>query len=321
MVTIASADGQELRAMDYIGYDFENSNVKADFEIEIPLSDWQEIPAEARIYRPGTEYGGIFKWLDTNTKTRRIIAGGYTWRGMMRNKVIEPPSGEDYATDIGDVNDIIKARVDECLGGLFTGAAPIGVSVSYQYKRYCTLEAGLTDMLATVGYKPRIKYDNELKKVVVDAVPIVDFTEKELSSDMSADYHVIQNRGSVNHLICLGSGQLSQRIVVHLYTDEKGNISRTPTFTGTDEITAVYDFTAADEEQLIENGTEQLKTLQKRNSLSMNVEGGQVGIGDIVGGRDYITGIAMRAKVTGVIHKSKNGIVTTEYTISDTKED
>lgn len=320
MVTIASADGQELRAMDYSGYDFEINGTKADFEVEMLLSDWQDIPAGARIYRPDTEYGGLFTRLETDTKTRRISAGGYTWRGMMRNKIIEPPSGENYALDVGDVNDIIKARVEEAFAGLFTGAAPIGVNVSYQYKRYCTLEAGLIDMLATVGYKLRIRYGNEIKKVIVDAVPIVDYTEKELSSDMSASYHVLQNRGSVNHLICLGSGQLAQRTVVHLYTDGNGNISQTKTFTGTDEIVAVYDFTSADEELLIENGTDQLKTLQKRNSLSMDVEGGQVDIGDIVGGRDYITGIAMRAKVTGLLHRSKNGIVTTEYTISDTKE-
>ncbi len=320
MVILANSEGEELRAMDYSGYDFEINNTKADFEVEMLLSDWQDIPAGARIFIPNTEYGGLFTRLETDTKTRRISAGGYTWRGMMRNKIIEPPSGQDYAMDVGDINDIIKSRVEEAFDGLFTGADPIGVTVSYQYTRYCTLDSGLDSMLASVGYKKRIRYDQEQKRAVVDAVPIVNYAEKELSSDMSASYHVLQNRGSVNHLICLGSGQLAQRTVVHLYTDEKGNISQTQTFTGTDEIAAVYDFTSADEELLIENGTDQLKTLQKRNSLSMDVEGGQVDIGDIVGGIDYITGLSMRAKVTGLLHRSKNGIETTEYTISDTKE-
>ena len=320
MVILANSEGEELRAMNYSGYDFEINNTKADFEVEMLLSDWQDIPAGARIYIPNTEYGGLFTRLETDTKTRTIAAGGYTWRGMMRNKIIEPPSGRDYAMDVGDINDIIKARVEEAFDGLFTGADPIGVTVSYQYPRYCTLDSGLDSMLASVGYKKRIRYDQEQKRAVVDAVPIVNYAEKELSSDMSASYHVLQNRGSVNHLICLGSGQLAQRTVVHLYTDEKGNISQTQTFTGTDEIAAVYDFTSADEELLIENGTDQLKTLQKRNSLSMDVEGGQVDIGDIVGGIDYITGLSMRAKVTGLLHRSKNGIETTEYTISDTKE-
>ena len=320
MVILANSEGEELRAMNYSGYDFEINNTKADFEVEMLLSDWQDIPAGARIFIPNTEYGGLFTRLETDTKTRRISAGGYTWRGMMRNKIIEPPSGRDYAMDVGDINDIIKARVEEAFDGLFTGADPIGVTVSYQYPRYCTLDSGLDSMLASVGYKKRIRYDQEQKRAVVDAVPIVNYAEKELSSDMSASYHVLQNRGSVNHLICLGSGQLAQRTVVHLYTDEKGNISQTQTFTGTDEIAAVYDFTSADEELLIENGTDQLKTLQKRNSLSMDVEGGQVDIGDIVGGIDYITGLSMRAKVTGLLHRSKNGIETTEYTISDTKE-
>lgn len=320
MVILADSNGEEIRTMDYSGYDFEINNTKADFEVEMLLSDWQDIPAGARIYIPSTEYGGLFTRLETDTKTRTIAAGGYTWRGMMRNKIIEPPSGQDYAVDVGDVNDIIKSRVEEAFDGLFTGADPIGVTVNYQYARYCTLDSGLDSMLASVGYKKRIQYDQEQKRVIVDAVPIVNYAEKELSSDMSANYHVLQNRGSVNHLICLGSGQLAQRAVVHLYTDEKGNISLTQTFTGTDEIAAVYDFTSADEEQLIDYGTDQLRTLQKRNDMKMDVEVGNVDIGDIVGGRDYITGLSMRAKVTGLLHRSKNGIETTEYTISDTKE-
>jgi hypothetical protein len=35
------------------------------------------------------------------------------------------------------------------------------------------------------------------------------------------------NNSGVNHLICLGSGELQNRIVVHLYVDADGNISQT----------------------------------------------------------------------------------------------
>lgn len=322
MVILADSTGEELRAMSFDTYDFDLNDKKADFEISMLLSDWQDIPNGARIFIPGTEFGGLFSRLETDTKTRTIAAGGFTWRGMLRNRVIIPPSGEDYATDTGDINDIIRARVEEAYDGLFTGAAPAGVTVNYQYKRYCTLYDGLTDMLATVGYKPRIKYNQELKRVVVDAVPIVDYSKLvEFSSDMTADYHVIQDRGGVNHLICLGVGQLAERTVVHLYTDRYGNISQTQTFTGTDEIVQVYDYSSADEAQLITSGTDQLKMLRARNDLSMDVDGQSFEIGDIVGGRDYITGITMRAKVIGILRQSKNGIETTEYTISDVMEE
>lgn len=91
-------------------------------------------------------------------------------------------------------------------------------------------------------------------------------------------------------------------------------------FFGSDEIAQVYDYAGADATQLLESGTQQLKSLQSGDDFSLDVEGAEFEIGDIVGGRDYVTGISMKAKVTGVLRKSVGGNVTTEYTISDVLE-
>lgn len=321
MVIIADASGKELRVMRYSAYDFEVGEESNDFLIDMYSSEYEAIPDGGRIYIPNTEYGGIYKRIEVDTEHDTVSVGGYTWRGMLQNKVISPPAGEDYATDSGDINEIIGNRVREAFGSLFIGASAAGVTVSYQYKRYCTLYNGLRDMLATVGYKMRIRYDQLKKKVVVDAVPIDDYSSKiDFSGDLQTNYFMRIDQAGVNHLICLGNGELRNRTVIHLYVNASGKISSTQTFTGVDEIARVYDYAGADATQLRQSGIQQLENMRSINQFSLDFEGRSVDVGDIVGGNDYITGLKMRAPITGKIHKSNDGIETTEYTISDIVE-
>ena len=321
MVIIADSSGKELYALNYLSYDFEVGDTTSDFMVSMLIPDWPDVPQKARIYIPDTEYGGIYKRLETDTKVGTISIGGFTWRGMMRNKIIVPPVGEDYALDSGDINTIIKTRVEEAFGGLFTGADPIGVEVEeFQHYRYCTLYDGLTRLLESVGYKMQISYNVQTRKVVVQAVPIIDYSEEiEFSSDISTNYYMLADQSGVNHLICLGNGELKDRVVVHLYANAKGKISTRQTFKGSDEVVAVYDYAGADRRQLIQSGTEQLQTMLSVNQFSLDAEG-QFEIGDIVGGKDYVSGTVMKASIVGKIHKSEDGVETTEFTISDNVE-
>lgn len=319
-VVIADTTGVELRTILFREYDFEIGDEENSFLITCNRSEWEAVPEKARIYIPGTEYGGIYKHLESNTKDNSVSVGGYTWRGLLQNKVIQPPSGADYATDSGEINAIIARRVQAALPGLFVGSAvSTGVSVNYQYTRYCTLYNGLKDMLKSVGYKMRIAYDQALCKVVVDAVPIVDYSAQiEYSSDMNANYSMTLDKMGINHLICLGLGELKNRTVIHLYADVNGVISRTQTQFGSDEVTNVYDYAGAETENLIKSGTDQLISNISHNSFAIDLESTQdVAIGDIVGSRDYITGMTMTAPVTTKIVTWQNGFETTEYKLSE----
>lgn len=319
-VVIADTTGVELRTILFREYDFEIGDEENSFLITCNRSEWEAVPEKARIYIPGTEYGGIYKHLESNTKDNSVSVGGYTWRGLLQNKVIQPPSGADYATDSGEINAIIARRVQAALPGLFVGSAiSTGVSVNYQYTRYCTLYNGLKDMLKSVGYKMRIAYDQTLCKVVVDAVPIVDYSAQiEYSSDMNANYSMVLDKMGINHLICLGLGELKNRTVIHLYADANGVISRTQTQFGSDEVTNVYDYAGAETENLIKSGTDQLISNISHNSFAIDLESTQdVAIGDIVGSRDYITGMTMTAPVTTKIVTWQNGFETTEYKLSE----
>lgn len=320
-IIVADANGEEVRDLLFTEYDFEVGDFENSYLITCNSPEWETIADGSRLYIPQTEYGGLFKRLEVDTKKGTVAAGGYTWRGMLQNKIIIPPSGQDYATDSGELNAVIGARVSAAFPGLFVGSSTsTDVSVSnYRYNRYVSLYDGLKAMLKSKGYKMQISYDQETARVVVEAVPIVDYSNQiEYSSDMNANYTMNMEATGINHLICLGQGELRNRTVVDLYVDGSGNISTTQTFFGVDEIVGVYDYAGATRADLIQSGTEQLAQEVNKNTFHIELESEKdVAIGDIVGGRDYITGMRMTAPITTKIVKWHDGFETTEYQLSD----
>lgn len=322
-IIVAAPDGTELRCMLFSEYDFEIGDEENSFLVTIPRPEWESVANDSRIYIPGTEYGGLYKRLESDTKNNSVAVGGLTWRGMLQKKIISPPSGQDYATDSGELNAILGARVSAAFPGLFVGSSEsTGITVSFQYQRYVTMYDGLKALLKSVGYKMQIEYDQVLRKVVVSAVPIVDYSsEIEYSSDMSADYSMIIDRTGINHLVCLGSGELRNRIVEHLYVDGNGVISQTQTFFGENEIAEVYDYAGASRDDLIQSGVDQLKGELNLNEFRIELESErEVAVGDIVGSRDYITGYTVTAPITTKIVKFEDGFVNIEYKLSSDVE-
>ncbi len=320
MIVVANSSGVDLRALEFSEYDFEVGDTENSFLVTCLRSEWQTIYEGSRIYIPDTEYGGIFRELKTNTKNGTISCGGYTWRGMLQNRILSPPSGQDYATDNGELNAVVGARVNAAFPNLFEGSSEsTGTYVSYQYNRYVTLYDGLKSMLKSVGYKLKLSYVQDDGRVKVEAVPIVDYSsEIEYSSDMNANYYMTKSGMGVNHLICLGQGELKNRVVVHLYVDGNGNISQRQTFFNENEIAEIYDYAGAARADLIQSGTDQLKELRSQNSFRIDLESERdVEIGDIVGGRDYTSGMRMTAPITSKTVKWSNGFETTEYKLSD----
>lgn len=210
---MADAAGNEIRRLKFNAYDFEvGTDPEANsFEVVCLRQEWESIPDKARIYIPGTEYGGLFRQLETSTSLDTISPGGLTWRGMLYRKIIQPESGSDYAYASGELNAIIKEKVESEFPGLMVGSdESTGVTVGqYQFRRYCTLADGLKELLESVGYRLQIVYDQTQKAVVVSAVPIVDYSAR---IDFSSDYRVNYNMGiksdGVNHLIFPAIGAL-----------------------------------------------------------------------------------------------------------------
>ena len=317
---VADENGKELRVLLFDTYDFEVGHDENDFQIVIKREEYEAIPKKARIYIPGTELGGLFRQLDTDTAQGIICPGGITWRGMMTKKIIQPPPGQDYATDSGELNAIIKAKVEAEFPGLFIGVNDsTGITVNWQYERYCTLEEGLKALLQSVDYKLDLRYSQTDKAVIAQAVPIVDYSNSiEFSSDLRANYQMQQQGDGVNHLICLGKGELKNRTVRHLYINKRGKISTTQYYFGIDEITEVYDSGGAETSDLVKDGKQRLRELANKDVFSINVDPEiEVAIGDIVGGRDYLSGMTMKAPVWSKIIKYSAGQIEIEYKLEE----
>lgn len=266
------------------------------------------------LYIEGTEYGGIIDSVEIKNSKQEIVYCGRTWHGVLNSKVLEPDSGEDYLVCSGEANAVIGELVSRMgLSDLFiVSGEDSGLEInSYQMNRYISGYDGIMKMLKTVDGKLQLRVQSN-GQVLLSALPIVDYTTDGLESDL-IDLDVKRTANTVNHLICLGQGNLADRLVVHLYVDENGNISQTQTFTGLDEYVAVYDYSGAeDEADLVSNGIEHLKELMQQDDLSVDVNDvdDPYDVGDLVGATDNITNISITVPVKKKIVTIKNGLVT-----------
>lgn len=297
----------------------------SDFAIEIDADQWDStyLNYGHLIYIPGTEYGGIIEDRATSTKLNTVTWYGDTWRGLLDKKIIQPPAGQDYLSVTGEANTVIRQVLGNRFGSLFVADEEnSGIAINnYKFDRYVTLLSGLEKMLQTKGAKLRIYYKQgeglEAGAVHLRAVPITDWSDTlEYSQDGHMDFSTRDYRRGINHLICAGKGDGADRLVVHLYVQKDGSIGDKQYYYGLNEKEALYSFTSADEaEQLREYGTSRLKELMNYKQFNVDVNNVEVDIGDIVGGRDRITGMEAKLPVTGKIIKVADGIVSIEHKI------
>lgn len=295
---------------------------KCDFEIEIDNSEWnKEIHGYGcRFFVPNTEYGGIIKGIKSNTKTEKITLSGYTWRGMLIYKVVEPPDGQDHLVLSGDLNEIIGQLIGDRFGSLFAmTSAKTGIEVSnWQVDRYVTLYDAIQKLLDRYAYRLDIKYIQpsglEYGYVRLEAIPIKDYSkELEYSQESKTDITVEDYRAGVNHLVCVGEGENQDRIVVHLYTQEDGSIGKNQYYYGINEVAAVYDYSSADREKLEESGIKRLQELQNHKKCEISVEDIDLELGDIVDGYDEITDTTVKKPIIQKIFKVEDGEATVDY--------
>ena len=296
-----------------------------DYEVKIPRDEWRsEYTFGNAFYIKDTEYGGAIGEVDTSTAEDTISLLGRTWRGMLDKKIIRPPAGQDYKKVSGELNQVLNDLVTEHFDDYFVVVQiDTGVSVTnYQFDRYCTLLSGINKMLKSVGYRLQIRYIQQERGqsgyIELSAVPIVDYSEQiELSQDSQLNFTFKNVKNGVNHLICLGKGELQERQVIDLYVQADGSIGSEPYYTGIREIAATYEDTSSETDELEEKGREKLQELMNSTSFSMDVEtlNMDVAIGDIIGGRDYLTGLYAKKPIAKKIYKVEDGKTSLEYGI------
>jgi hypothetical protein len=314
---VASPEMQELSALsmyDKLDIDIGKKN---DFVLNISRTVAGDLGIEkgGYFFSPGTEFGGIFDSSEVNTGDDDAVWSGILFRGMLEEDVIRPFPNQDYRVISGEANTVIRTILNEnnALGTFFVVPdTDTGIAFqTYQFERYTTKLKGLSKMLATKGLRLSIhaetKDPGEPFAVYVEAVPVVDYSnELEYSQDSHFVIRIKDFCGGINHLICLGQGDLADRQRVDLYVQANGQIGVTKYYTGIHERTEVYDYSSAESlDDLISYGIEQLREIMNKRTLDMDIEEDfEAGIGDIVGGRDYESGIYLALPVTGKILRS-----------------
>lgn len=279
-----------------------------DFALTLPID--KQLDMRSFVYLDGTEWGGIVRGGKESTleETPVYVATGTTWHGILASTYICPASGEDYVTVSGEANAAMAAVLERVgLSGVFdVSAEDSGFEVSHQFERFTDCYSGFRKMLNAIGAKLKIDKQSG-RRPMLYASPIA----KNIDTDEACRYgYKIEWGTPVNHLICLGKGELADRTVIHLYADENGNVSRTQTLFGLDEVQEVYDYSNAEDEELLEKGIEKLTELQEIGSSELSLpEDSTFDVDDIVGIISEGSGKSIVAPVSRVVVRiGDNGI-------------
>lgn len=287
-----------------------------DFEMTLGAGE-PVLEYGAFIYMEGAEYGGVVDAMKTSTNSETITYMGRTWHGIINSKIIQPDKGANYLVVSGDANEVLDMLIVRLgLSGLFVAVEKLsGINITaYQFDRYCKGYDGIRKMLAENGAKLKIEWKDRF--VFLSAEPIADYTEAPVDGDI-ATLTVEQRQKKVNHLICLGRGDLAEREVVHLYVDQFGRIGSVQYYTGLDEIMDTYDYSSAESTaDLRKGGIERLTELRNTDKAEIalpEAEGLSYDIGDIVGASEMRSGVKVGATVSQKIVRINNGAISTEY--------
>lgn len=271
------------------------------------------------LYYEGTEYGGIIDKIKVATDKSEITYIGRTWHGLLEAKIIEPDG--DYLILSGEANAQLAFLIDRMdLSGLFKASSEeSGIDISnYKMNRYIGGYEGIRKMLRDAGAKLHIEFKEGFAEL--SARPLVDYSKDEEFDTDQIDFVIEKNFHPINHVICLGAGNLSEREVIHVYADASGNISTTQSIFGIDEVTAKYDNPNAESsEALMQGGIDLIKASWNADKVDFDFNSNEktYDIGDVVGAREFTTGISASSEIVKKIVKIKDNTTTISYEVGE----
>lgn len=304
--------------MDY-QFDLAFGTSENDFELQVSIDD-HVLQEDYWIYIEGTEYGGIVDDIAVNTETKTVTYKGRTFHGIIASKIVCPDSGQDYYIITNkDANAALATLITRLgLGDLFAASTESsGITITrYQFYRYIDGYGGMRKMLNKFGAKLHMEWHEE--QVILSAVPYVSYDDEELDSD-HVNFAINQVFNPVNHMICLGRGELKDRMVVHLYCDEDGDISQTQTFTGLEERCEVLDYPNAEsEEELVTEGESRLKAAWNASLVDIRLDDEYTfDIGDVITVSEIVTGVHLTRSITKKIVTIDKNVFRCQYEVGE----
>lgn len=296
--------------------DFDTTD-KMDFQITTSIKN-NVLKGGSYWYIVGTEYGGRVDSYKVITETNEIQYTGRNFRGMLNSKVIEPPVGEDYRIMSGWLHDVVSELISNAdLQDLFVVDDTDIIVVKYKFNRYIKLYTGIRAIAFGYGLIPSFTVKND-GKVHISFAEAVDYSDDNEYTQDDLNFTIQKTYADVNHLICLGGGELSERLVCHLYADAEGNISEKQTFFGVDEIIEIYENTnASDLEALQADGVDRFNELKNTDRFEVTATDLELKIGDIIGGVERITDSYVAREIVNIIAKFSDTQNDLEYKVGE----
>ena len=303
-------------------YSFDLAYGKDENNFELTLSrDELCCKNDYIIYIENTEYGGIIDEIGVNTNSNNIVYKGRSWHGVLNKKVICPEIGQDYLIVSGDANEVLGIMITRLnLSDLFVAESEqSGINISqYQFERYTYAYDGFRKMLASFDAKLKIQYRDG--RVVLSAVPLIDYTKDEQFDSDKIELDVNKKYNTINHIICLGKGELKDRQVIHLYADKGGKITKNQSIYGINEMAYVHDYPNAESMQELEDsGIEKFKEFISDGTanIDFDAEENVYDIGDIVGNKDNVTGIYVSSQIVKKIVTVEKELIKIKYEVGE----
>lgn len=237
-------------------------NTENTFELHIP-KEYHCCEKNSLIFSQNSDIGGIIDEITVSTTDSEISYKGRTWAGILNSKIIEPPDNDDYYEVSGEANSVLSELIRFLnLDKLFI-ASKINseIEINHYQFRYESAYDGIVKMLNEYGAKLLISKTKE--GVLLYAAPVIDYSQ-DYEFNSNNDYSLTKSYNLVNHLICLGQGEMADRAVIHLFTNKNGGIMKYATkdiplqdsdyildksqqrLYGIDEVTRVYDYSGAE---------------------------------------------------------------------------
>ena len=277
-----------------------------DFECQVNINN-NVCEAGYYLYFEGEEYGGIIDSVEVDTASETVIYKGRTWHGILNSKVLQPDINQDYLIVNGEANTVINELISRMgLSALFrVSSASSGVNISnYKMNRYIEGYTGILKMLKEANGKLNVKFKGGF--VELSASPLIDYSQDEQFDTDQISFKIQQNFKPINHVICLGKGDLKDRRVIHVYSDLLGNISGTQTLTGINEICTIYENSSTEsDDELIKGGVDIIEKSFASNSVDFSFDSNEerFDVNDIIGAKELVTGVVVKAFISKKVVK------------------
>lgn len=294
---------------------------KNDFELTLSLEDRDPLfTVGSLFYKENTEIGGVIQRLKINTSDNTITMIGPTFRGLLEKEFVQPPNGSAYLSLNAEANTCINTLVGDRFDSLFTvdNVGASNINIKYDVRDINLLQALEKSLDAS---KARLCIRHQIDgKVHLYAEKINDLSDTlQYDNDYQIDMTVKTESKPYNHILCLGKGELLNRLRVNLYLQPDGSWSESnQVYTGLDRKTYKHeDANVENRDELIKNATEKVADANESNTLDISFEADDAELFDIVSAKEKITGISFKESITQKIVKISDGDISISYKVGD----